>query len=40
MTNNEQIIRDFIGAWSRLDPVELANCSPPTAATAICQLSL
>lgn len=25
MTDNEQIIRDFIGAWSRLDSVELAS---------------
>lgn len=24
MGNNEQIIRDFIAAWSRLDPAELA----------------
>ncbi len=25
MTNNAQVIRDFIGAWSRLDPEELAS---------------
>lgn len=25
MANNEQIIRDFIAAWSRLDPEELAG---------------
>ncbi|MEZ5559948.1 MAG: SgcJ/EcaC family oxidoreductase [Pseudomonadales bacterium] len=25
MTDNEQIIRDFIAAWSRLDPSELAG---------------
>ena len=25
MTDNVQIIRDFIGAWSRLDSVELAS---------------
>ena len=25
MTDNAQIIRDFIAAWSRLDPVELAS---------------
>ena len=23
--NNEEIVRDFIGAWSRLDPAELAG---------------
>ncbi len=25
MTDNERIIRDFIAAWSRLDPAELAG---------------
>ena len=25
MPDNEQIVRDFVAAWSRLDPAELAG---------------